>query len=343
VLPQTGEGAERLTASVIEYAQHPGIVSEILSPEGEAAALGPDRASRKNASPFPLFLPESVPELALIDVFLKRPALCLRIKARRWSVEVCVASEGTNRHPHDHIALISDDPALGNLLSTAFVSQGFTFECVTASEALARPFHSPPAVVLLDELPTGASTWLAHFQTLRQQIRAPLVLLTGPGADTDRILGLELGADDSLSKPFNRRELLARIRAVLRRGRQRSWGPAVVDDLQLDMATREVRRGETLLTLTAMEFELLGVLLQNAGEVVSRDLLASVGLGRALGPMDRSLDVHMSRLRKKLGPHADGGERIQSVRGFGYVYRRASSGGAGPVTSATPRGSIGPG
>ena len=224
----------------------------------------------------------------------------------------------------NRIVVISDDPALRDLLSAALVPQGFTLDTVATADSVDQAFAADAELVLLDELPTHDGAWLSRFQALRHHIRGSLVLLTGPGGETDRILGLELGADDSLSRPFNPRELLARLRAVLRRGRPHPGQPPVtVGDLQLDLATREVRRGMQLLTLTAVEFQLLGILLHTAGEVVSRETLATCGLGRPLGPVDRSLDVHMSRLRKKLGPHIGGSERIQSIRGVGYIYRWA--------------------
>jgi two-component system response regulator CpxR len=140
----------------------------------------------------------------------------------------------------------------------------------------------------------------------------------------DRIIGLEIGADDYLPKPFNPRELLARLRAILRRSRDstlRDGGHKLkVGDVELDPGTRRVQSGGKRAELTAVEFNLLEQLLRSAGRVVEREELAEQVLGRKLSALDRSLDVHVSNLRKKLGPRADGEERIKTIRGVGYIY-----------------------
>jgi len=156
-------------------------------------------------------------------------------------------------------------------------------------------------------------------------------MLTARGDEVDRIVGLELGADDYLSKPFNPRELVARIRAVLRRTHdartpgERSAERLSVDDVLVDVGRRIVRRGDTPIELTAVEFALLELLMRAAGTVVRRDDLARGALGRSLLPFDRSIDVHVSRVRKKLGPRPDGGERIATLRAVGYLYTRAGA------------------
>jgi DNA-binding response OmpR family regulator len=160
-----------------------------------------------------------------------------------------------------------------------------------------------------------------------------VLMLTARGDDVDRIVGLELGADDYLSKPFNPRELVARIRAILRRSLHDSAGDAAepaderlgVDDVEVDVRRHVVRRAGAPVELTAVEFSVLEILLRAAGTVVRRDELARGALGRGLMPFDRSLDVHVSRLRKKLGPRADGGERIRALRAVGYLYARGDS------------------
>ena len=148
-------------------------------------------------------------------------------------------------------------------------------------------------------------------------------MLTARGEDVDRIVGLELGADDYLPKPFNPRELAARIRAVLRRGKGEDGagsGAMVVGDLELDPASRRLRRGGEAVEVTGTEFSLLKLLVRQAGHVVRREQLFKEVLGRRPVAFDRSLDVHVSNLRKKLGPLTDGGERIKTVRGVGYQY-----------------------
>jgi two-component system response regulator CpxR len=146
-------------------------------------------------------------------------------------------------------------------------------------------------------------------------------MLTARGEDIDRILGLEIGADDYVPKPFNPRELLARIRAILRRTNRSATSavPLVVGDVRLDPAAREVWLNDKPLDLTSVEFELLETLLRAAGRVLTREQLTESVLGRKLGPVDRVIDVHVSHVRRKLGP-AHGGERIKAVRGSGYLF-----------------------
>jgi two-component system response regulator CpxR len=152
-------------------------------------------------------------------------------------------------------------------------------------------------------------------------------MLTARGEEVDRIVGLELGADDYLPKPFNPRELAARVRAVLRRAADGSRPagharprPITVGDVVLDAGSRSVRRGGEEVDLTGIEFSLLAALLGEAGQLVKREELYRDVFGRRGGALDRSLDVHVSALRKKLGPQPGGRERIKTVRGLGYQY-----------------------
>jgi len=188
------------------------------------------------------------------------------------------------------------------------------------------------------------------FDVLREIRRCsyvPVIMLTARGEDVDRIVGLELGADDYQAKPFNPRELAARIRAIVRRtlpqfpASQLSspppssrtsppWSPGLllpdetrvlrVGDVVLHSQLRSVRRAEREVPLTSVEFSILEQLLKSAGDIVSRESLAHDALGRRLSQSDRSVDVHVSNLRKKLGPAPDGRERIKSIRGVGYQY-----------------------
>jgi len=155
-------------------------------------------------------------------------------------------------------------------------------------------------------------------------------MLTARGDEVDRIVGLELGADDYLPKPFNPRELAARMRAVMRRAggerESRAEGLAV-GDLFLDMGARSLRKDGVAIDLTGAEYELLEMLLEQAGSVVSREELAGRALGRRPSPFDRSLDTHLSNLRKKLGPFPGGQERLKTVRGVGYQYVKPSMDG----------------
>jgi DNA-binding response OmpR family regulator len=158
----------------------------------------------------------------------------------------------------------------------------------------------------------------------------PVLLLTARGEDVDRIVGLEIGADDYLPKPFNPRELVARIRAVLRRTSADPKGvgspkaPEIlrIGDIELDPATRSVKHGGQPVELTSVEFNLLEVLLREAGRVVTREELVSAVLSRKFSPFDRSIDMHVSKVRKKLGDINGDAEHIKTVRGVGYILAR---------------------
>jgi two-component system response regulator CpxR len=155
----------------------------------------------------------------------------------------------------------------------------------------------------------------------------PVLMLTARGNEQDRILGLEMGADDYLPKPFNPRELCARIEAILRRSGDRvaldgHAAELTVDDVTMNKASRMVRRGTEPLDLTTVEFDLLEALLRGAGRVIPREELVRTVLNRPFSPFDRSIDTHVSNLRRKLGPQPDGVDRIKSVRGIGYQYTR---------------------
>jgi len=172
------------------------------------------------------------------------------------------------------------------------------------------------------------------LRQIREKSRVPVIMLTARGDDVDRIVGLEMGADDYLPKPFNPRELVARIRAIQRRaeipvgdGQQQikeQSSRLQVGDVELDLGTRVVRQQGNMVELTTVEFSLLEMLMRQAGRVVSREDLVLSVLGRRLSPYDRSIDVHVSSLRKKLGHLIDEQERIKTVRGVGYQYARVS-------------------
>jgi two-component system response regulator CpxR len=170
------------------------------------------------------------------------------------------------------------------------------------------------------------------LRRLRERSPMPVLMLTARGDDLDRILGLEIGADDYLPKPFNPRELAARLRAILRRSQRTADSPAAraarlrVGDVELDRATRTVRRDNAPVQLTSVEFDLLDTLLSSAGQVMTRETLVRTVLGREFSPFDRSIDVHVANLRRKLGT-LDGNERIKGIRGVGYLYARTEAQG----------------
>ena len=177
---------------------------------------------------------------------------------------------------------------------------------------------------------------LGGFEILRRLREAgkstPVLMLTARGDDVDRIVGLELGADDYLPKPFNPRELAARIKAILRRTATASTPAEVparekwrVGDVEVDSAARVARCGDETLDLTTAEFDLLVALIREAGHTVSREQIAQQVFGRKLLRLDRTVDMHVSNLRKKVGAYADGQERIVTVRGFGYMLTLPTS------------------
>ena len=235
------------------------------------------------------------------------------------------SADGPN--PTTRVLLIDDDAELAELLGEYLGREGFALDDETdGGRAVGRLAAGAYHLAVLDVMLPGLNGFDV-LRAVRATSRIPILMLTARGDDVDRIVGLELGADDYLSKPFNPRELVARIRAILRRTRDGATGAGphaqlTVDDVTLDVGRRVARRAGTAVALTAVEFSLLELLVRAAGSVVRRDDLARGALGRGLLPFDRSIDVHVSRVRKKLGPRPDGGERIATLRAVGYLYTR---------------------
>ena len=228
----------------------------------------------------------------------------------------------------DCILIVDDDVELCELVAEYLEPEGFEVEAVhNGEQGLQRALSGHPVLVVLDVMLPGMNG-LDVLRQLRKQSRVPVLILTARGDEVDRIVGLEIGADDYLPKPFNPRELLARVRAILRRSQGETPGGAAdrihVGDVQVDVGARTVRRGGDAVDLTAVEFALLEILLRNAGQVVNREHLAQTVLGRKFVAYDRSIDMHVSKLRKKLGDYSGGSERIKTVRGVGYIYARPS-------------------
>lgn len=227
----------------------------------------------------------------------------------------------------DRILVVDDDVELCELLSQYLSREGFAVDVAhDGDEGVQMARAEPPSLVVLDVMLPGQSGFEALRQ-IRSSARTPVLMLTARGDDVDRIVGLELGADDYLPKPFNPRELVARIRAVLRRTSSQAGAGAslTVGDVHLDPGGRRATRGGEEVELTAAEFNILLMLLRSAGSVVSREDLAQEALGRPLAPLDRSVDTHVSNVRRKLGPRAGGVERIKSIRGAGYIYTSEAS------------------
>lgn len=216
--------------------------------------------------------------------------------------------------------IVDDDPELCALMTEYLSAQGYAVESVhDGPSALARVYQQPYDIVILDVMLPR----LDGFEVLRQLRRrsdVPVILLTARASEGDRLRGFNVGADDYLVKPFAAAELLARIRAVLRRaqGARPSDRSALrVGPLHLDPASRRAWSGDQELDLTSMEFDLLELFMSAAGRVVSRDEIAAVLHQREASPFERAVDVHVSHLRKKLAPVADG--LLRTVRGIGYL------------------------
>lgn len=221
----------------------------------------------------------------------------------------------------DRVLIVDDDVELCRLLAERLRTEGFALEAVhDGSRGLKRALSHEADFIILDLMLPGMGG-LDVLRTLRAQSRVPVLILTARGEDVDRILGLEIGADDYLPKPFNPRELIARIRAILRRSERTGEiaHPVTVGGIRLDPAAREASIDGISLDLTSVEFNLLDVLLREAGHVVTREKLTETVLGRRLGPFDRVIDVHISNLRKKLA-RGQSEEQIKAVRGAGYLF-----------------------
>jgi len=217
-----------------------------------------------------------------------------------------------------HVALIDDDPVLTDLLSDYLSTDAFQVSVINDSrDAMAIGENDFDILVLDVGMPVHSG--FEVLQSLRTRIATPILMLTGRGDDIDRILGLEMGADDYLCKPCNPRELAARLRAIIRRGqvapRPAKSAKLSLHGIELNSSKREVSLHQQPLNLTSAEFDVLALLMKTPGEVVSKEALTETVLHRKLTPFDRSIDVHISRLRQKLGAP----DLIKTRRGAGYM------------------------
>ncbi|WP_420264964.1 response regulator transcription factor [Candidatus Magnetominusculus dajiuhuensis] len=225
----------------------------------------------------------------------------------------------------NNILIIDDDVELCVLLSDYLTLEGFEVDAVhDGLKGVDRAVSGQYALIVLDVMLPGINGFEV-LRRIRTVSRVPVIILTARGEEVDRIVGLEIGADDYLPKPFNPRELVARIRAVLRRMESASQSQAdkerlIVGDIELVAGNRTVFRAGQKVELTSVEFAILEIMMQNAGQIVSRDELVKKALGRNLLAYDRSIDVHVSSLRRKLGQRADESDRIKTVRSIGYLY-----------------------
>ena len=213
------------------------------------------------------------------------------------------------------------------MLAEYLAPEGFlTLTAGTGPSGLEQLGRAPVDLVVLDVMLPDKKGFDV-LRDIRRRARTPVLMLTAKGDEFDRILGLELGADDYLTKPFSPRELVARISAILRRSGWQSDNnnglrpPKIKSgDLELDIAAHAALRSGEALNLTSAEFDLLRMFLEAPGQVLKRDSLVERVLERKFSPFDRSIDFHITNLRRKLGPQSDGSERIRSVRGIGYIY-----------------------
>jgi DNA-binding response OmpR family regulator len=230
----------------------------------------------------------------------------------------------------NRILIIDDDAELCALVARFLGGEGFAVDrAADGSKGIGRALSGSYDLIMLDVMMPDLSGFDV-LRRIRACSRTPVLMLTARGDTHDRVLGLELGADDYLPKPYDPSELAARIRAILRRAASRPPGsaapsPLVVDDIELISSTRAVTRDGRPVELTAVEFDLLEVLMTGAGTVVGREDLARPVLGREFSPYDRSLDTHVCNLRKKIGRLKDGTDRIKGIRGTGYLYAKSVS------------------
>lgn len=236
---------------------------------------------------------------------------------------------GAAEGPLRRLLVIDDDAELCELLAEYLLPEGFRVDALhSGSGAVEKALGENYSLIVLDVMLPGLRGFEV-LQRIRATSRIPVIMLTARGEDVDRILGLEIGADDYLPKPFNPRELAARIHAVLRRtsasipattGTDAAELSIVLGDVELRPAARAALLAGQELELTTVEYDLLRTFMASAGTVIQREQLARDVLGRELAPFDRSIDVHVSNLRRKLGPTPEGSERIKAIRSVGYLY-----------------------
>lgn len=226
---------------------------------------------------------------------------------------------------NNKVLIIDDDEELCELVSEYLSVEGFEVESMHDGDAgLERARAGVFDLAILDVM-MPKKNGFDVLRELRKTSRLPVLMLTARGDDMERIVGLEIGADDYLPKPFNPRELVARIRAILRRASGETTDlnlpeKIAIDDLELSASSRSATIDGTEIVLTSLEFDLLAALARHAGNVVKKEELSETVLERELSPYDRSLDMHISNLRKKLGLRPDGSERIKTIRSVGYIY-----------------------
>jgi len=225
----------------------------------------------------------------------------------------------------NRVLIIDDDEELCDLVSEYLTVEGFETHCVHDGESGLEQAGSGAYDLAILDVMLPKMNGFDVLRSLRETSDVPVLMLTARGDDMERIVGLEIGADDYLPKPFNPRELVARLRAILRRATPEEGDSSVaekltVEDLEISSSSRSAKLNGEEVGLTSVEFDLLLALVSEAGKIVKKEDLSEKVLERSLSPYDRSLDMHISNLRKKLGHRGDGSERIKTVRSVGYIY-----------------------
>jgi DNA-binding response OmpR family regulator len=241
--------------------------------------------------------------------------------------QTLLSSKGATQRTNPRLLVVDDDRDLCQLVTQYLEPEGFTVSVVhTGGEGVRTAIEGNHELIVLDVMLPDIKGFDV-LREIRSSVRTPVLMLTAKGDEFDRILGLELVADDYLPKPFSPRELIARISAILRRSGWQSESnatsrPPVIrsSDIELDLAARTVSKGGEPVRLTSAEFDLLRAFFESPGQVLTRESLVENVLDRKFSPFDRSIDLHISNLRRKLGAQSDGAERIRSVRGIGYLY-----------------------
>lgn len=240
----------------------------------------------------------------------------------------------------ESVLLIDDDMELCSILRGYLARYGFEVATEHSGDTgLRRALDGEFTLILLDVMLPGIDGFEV-LRRLRSSSQVSVLLLTARGEDVDRIVGLEMGADDYLPKPFNPRELLARIRAILRRSsvtptEQSAIKHLAVDGFELDTGARNATCDGMILDLTDVEFDLLRALMESPGRILTREYLSEIVLNRKFTPFDRSLDTHVCRLRRKLDDSAKQGDRIRTIRSVGYQLTVGAEGSAAQSPAAS--------
>lgn len=224
-----------------------------------------------------------------------------------------------------HLLVVDDDPELRELTQAYLEQQGFTVACVESGEAMDAYLAEHQADLLILDLMLPGEHGLAIAQRLKKHSELPIIIVSAQGEDVDRIVGLEVGADDYLAKPFNPRELLARVRAVLRRSQKASetnsnQAQVSFGEFTLDMNAHRLSRNGDALPLTSGEFDLLAILVSHPNKVLDRDRILDLLTGAERSPFDRSIDVRVTRLRSKIEPDPAQPIYIKTIWGKGYMF-----------------------